>query len=128
MQSLHKHILIRGRCAEDLLPDAIVLSGKKQIWCYPPQTSIRLVDTVVNPFDNQKPRIEYSSVRSFWTGRFDPIIQEGDFIQKPVNIRGRFYRNCKFGITIRSNSNVDMMNMMPDIVSIPWNAPYLLLY
>ena len=43
---------------------------------FTPKTSIRLVNTIVNPFFYQKHRIEYSFVRSFWAWRFCKNLEE----------------------------------------------------
>ena len=46
------------------------------------KTSIRLVNTMANSLFYQKPRIEYSSVRSFCTGRFDQKSRGVLFLEK----------------------------------------------
>ena len=64
--------------------------GKWKILFYP-EKLIRFVNAVVKPFVYQKHRINDSSVRSFWEGWFDNILEEeASFKKTPVNIRGWF--------------------------------------
>ena len=80
---------------------------------FTPKTSIRLVNTMANSLFYQKPRIEYSSVRSFCTGRFDSIMEEEvGFDKKPCNVRGWFWgksKICRFRGKSRSNPQSGMI-------------------
>ena len=89
-----------------------LLQRKNANQVLPPKTSIRLVDTMVNRLFYQQPDIEYSSVRSFCLGRFDPNLnEEAGFNQKTCQYKRLVLPQIKdFGSKDLSISKDDMIN------------------